>query len=293
MANYLRQGMPLNVGDYLTSSNGRYCLTLKENATLRIFWGSSPGMNGQQIWSSPVPGTPRGAFFARILANGSLAIVNGEPPDGDGTYIWQTGGWANQDYVLIMQDDANLCIYDGQDPTPRPPYAYWCAAGATPFVVDKGLSWFLPGFSPLPSQGRTMVMAANYPGAATNVSIQYKDTGDWRWRILWSPYGFRILDPATGLYLQSQGRFQLVTLGTVEDDRTWWNFGGPEYPDVPPYRRAVQSYGPRGQNLNVPGDYPSWVVGASVIVYDWIPQPPSNLVWTMDPDPVAAAVAAV
>jgi len=85
----------------------------------------------------------------------------------------------------------------------------------------------------------------------------------------------------------------LVTLGTVEDDRTWWNFGGPEYPDVPPYRRAVQSYGPRGQNLNVPGDYPSWVVGASVIVYDWIPQPPSNLVWTMDPDPVAAAVAAV
>ena len=286
MASFMTVGECMLPATWITSDNKLFHLALMRDGTLGVYWGADPHAGGYPLWRTPSPGPVKGPFFAKLFRDGLLAICLGTPPEGDGGRLWESPFAEPGDYYLALQVDGNLCIYPGKDPPHNKGPAMWCIAGPGPDVVqDLGLRTVVSCVGPPFGQvGTPLVLTPD----KHRVNVTIEPSG-FQWRLLKWRSRYLFIDPQTNMALYSQGRAKPVTLGPVSD-KTFWNFGGEEYSPFyhPDHPRAIQSYAPIGQNLNVAGDGP-WVKGAEVIVYDWVAHEttpvPMNLIWSTRPDP--------
>jgi hypothetical protein len=88
----------LNVGDYITSQDGRFSLALLGNGELAIFNNTA----GSMLWSTYTGGQISQAY---MQADGNFVGLN-----GSGAPVWATNTGIPGSF-LIMQDDGNLVVY--------------------------------------------------------------------------------------------------------------------------------------------------------------------------------------
>jgi len=105
----LRQGEALGEGHFLTSSSGNYVAVMQSDSNFMVY-SSFHFSPKNALWSSNTSG--KGPNPARIVVqeDANMAIY-----DGANKPIWASGtyGKGTKGYHLVMQDDGNLVLYDG------------------------------------------------------------------------------------------------------------------------------------------------------------------------------------
>ncbi|MEL5858859.1 hypothetical protein, partial [Aeromonas veronii] len=97
--NRLVPGQSLAVGMRVTSSNGKYAITMQDDGNLVLTRGTIP------VWGSQTSG--QGANQATLGPDGILRLT---APNGQ--LVWQTRGAGSPgNYFFEMQDDGNAVIY--------------------------------------------------------------------------------------------------------------------------------------------------------------------------------------
>lgn len=121
MTDSLSSGQSLNVGDYLTSSNGLYTLHLQGDGNLVLY---GPGF--YPYWSSATTG--KAAQNLIMQGDGNLVLY----ADAHGHATWASNTVGNPDSHVVLQGDGNLVIYNSSGKTlwatntaqgPQPPSA--------------------------------------------------------------------------------------------------------------------------------------------------------------------------
>lgn len=112
----LPMGSILAVGDYLSSDNGLFMATLREDGTFAVFRGVDVSDAGAMLWSSGKADTP-GAYFALVQSDGNFCIYKGSDLEHNegwhwGSQITAKGG----DFYAAMQDDGNFSVRKGKGP---------------------------------------------------------------------------------------------------------------------------------------------------------------------------------
>jgi outer membrane protein assembly factor BamB len=90
----------LNLGESLSSCDGRFTLTLSESGDVQLVENST----GAQLWHTSTSGVP--ISYLRMQSDGNLVLLNIM-----GGSVWHSNSWGNPGAVMVLQDDANLVIY--------------------------------------------------------------------------------------------------------------------------------------------------------------------------------------
>ena len=127
----LGDGQRLQPGVFLTSSDGRYCLTMQSNGGLV----ESVATSGRALWTAPGTAGHPGAWAVQ-QGDGNLVVY----PQGGGNALWSSGSAGHSDdghWFTGLQPDANLVVYDGSTP-------YWADNAQNTEVAGNEL--LLPGW---------------------------------------------------------------------------------------------------------------------------------------------------
>lgn len=93
----------LSPGQFITSRNGRYILTLQTDGNLVLYQGTTP------LWSTNTSGTL--VKEAVMQADGNLVLY-----DAQGHPLWNSGTSGHPGAFLAVQDDGNVVLYVGSAP---------------------------------------------------------------------------------------------------------------------------------------------------------------------------------
>lgn len=112
----LPMGSILAVGDYLSSDNGLFMATLREDGTFAVFRGVDVSDAGAMLWSSGKADTP-GAYFALVQSDGNFCIYKGSDLEHNEGWHWGSQITAKgSDFYAAMQDDGNFSVRKGKGP---------------------------------------------------------------------------------------------------------------------------------------------------------------------------------
>jgi hypothetical protein len=92
----LRNGQRLNIGEKITSSNGKYYLLMQGDGNLVLF-----DNNNRDYWATNVIG-----HFAEMQADGNFVVY-----DQNNHPVWASNTEGHPNAHLIIQNDRNLVIY--------------------------------------------------------------------------------------------------------------------------------------------------------------------------------------
>jgi len=98
-ANMLGVNQALNIGQFITSADGRYRLFMQDDGNLVLY-----SIN-RALWSSGTAGRP--AVKVIMQGDGNLVLY-----DAQNKAYWASGTAGRGVSSLIMQSDGNLVIYD-------------------------------------------------------------------------------------------------------------------------------------------------------------------------------------
>lgn len=125
----------LRTNEFLCSRNGFFFAVLKPDGNLAVFRGSGPKDSQGYLWGSGK--TSAGPHFAYMQTDGNFVIYDGSGPDDRKAALWATDTDRGQgNYVIVLQDDGNLCLYRASQSDPKRPLgaAIWDSAVTDPVV---------------------------------------------------------------------------------------------------------------------------------------------------------------
>lgn len=112
----LPMGAILAVGDYLSSDNGLFMATLREDGTFAVFRGVDATDASAMLWSSGKADAP-GAYFALVQSDGNFCIYKGSGLEQNEGWHWGSQITAKgSDFYAAMQDDGNFSVRKGKGP---------------------------------------------------------------------------------------------------------------------------------------------------------------------------------
>ena len=185
MADTLTAGQKLVRGEWLTSSNGAYTLTLQDDGNLVL------ASRGQAIWSSSTNG--QDVVRAEVQSDGNFVVYTADKP------VWHTDTKGKKDVRLVLQDDRNLVLYATDGPAwstktetdaPPPPAPEAAAEEAEPEAEPEGVE-------------EPVAEAAAEPAPEPAVRTYTVESGDSLWAIAERFYGdgskYQVIADASGI----------------------------------------------------------------------------------------------
>jgi nucleoid-associated protein YgaU len=97
MADTPTEGQKLEKGGSLTSGNGAYTLTLRDDGNLVL------AARGQAVWATGTNGLD--VVRAEVQTDGNFVLYTSEKP------VWHTDTEGAKDVRLVLQDDRNVVLY--------------------------------------------------------------------------------------------------------------------------------------------------------------------------------------
>src|SRR4051812_12920816 len=102
MSDRLLKGERLDRGQFLTSHNGAYALTLQEDGNLVL------AERGSAVWSTATNG--QDVVRAEVQSDGNFVLYTRDKP------VWHSDTKGAKDVRLVLQDDRNLVLYGFDGP---------------------------------------------------------------------------------------------------------------------------------------------------------------------------------
>jgi len=102
VADTLTAGQKLVKGEFLTSNNGAYTLTLQDDGDLVL------AVRGKAIWATGTNG--QDVVRAEVQPDGNFVLYTGDKP------VWHSDTKGKKDVRLVLQDDRNLVLYAADGP---------------------------------------------------------------------------------------------------------------------------------------------------------------------------------
>ncbi len=111
----LATNQTLTQGQYLTSSNSKFFVTMQTDGNFVAYNGSAPSNQGSSVWATNILKSG-GLFYALMQGDGNFVVYAGTPPSTVDP-IWASDtNWANGQYWFVMGNDGYLYVITNGKP---------------------------------------------------------------------------------------------------------------------------------------------------------------------------------
>jgi hypothetical protein len=294
-------GKFLQVGEFLMSSNGRFCGQLQQNGTFGVYWNQTDAVldpppkefqpGGEPIWITDRSG-PDGDYFLVMQSDGNLVIYPGTNFQNCGHFLWNNDRPdQNGTLALNLQDNGCLMVTrngaqnwsSGTDVMDDWPLT----AIISKARIDGPTKWdhtVLALSTRAATNGGAGLQAAPEPQTGLSVTGLSNDgkftaTPDQIWRRLYwyqdgAFIGCVMVSQARRMALSWDGELTTTLTNEITPASTW-TFGEKESDGE---WRAIRPFQNDTVNLNVKGN-PPYATGTEVILWRWNKGGADNLIW--------------